>query len=73
VIPPFLGYTIYRWDINVRMAVVIGLVGGGGIGQLLPQWINQNQFRAIGGAFWAIVVVVAVLDFVSAKARERWG
>lgn len=73
VIPPFLGYTIYRWDINVRLAVVIGLVGGGGIGANLLQWINQNQFRAIGGAFWAIVLVVSILDYFSARTRERWG
>ena len=32
VIPPFLSYTIYRWDINVRMSTIIGFVGGGGIG-----------------------------------------
>jgi phosphonate transport system permease protein len=32
VIPPFLSFTIYRWDINVRMSTIIGFVGGGGIG-----------------------------------------
>ena len=35
VIPPFLSFTIYRWDINVRMSTIIGFVGGGGIGYIL--------------------------------------
>src|SRR3712207_7888846 len=32
VVPQFLSFTMYRWDINVRLSTVIGLVGGGGIG-----------------------------------------
>jgi phosphonate transport system permease protein len=71
VVPPFLAFTLYRWDINVRMSTIIGFVGGGGIGFLIVQWQRLNQWRAIGASFWAILVVVAVLDFVSAKARER--
>ena len=35
IVLPFLSFTIYRWDINVRMATIIGLVGGGGIGTML--------------------------------------
>jgi phosphonate transport system permease protein len=40
IFPQFLAFTIYRWDINVRMATVLGLVGGGGIGSILIQYIN---------------------------------
>jgi ABC-type phosphate/phosphonate transport system permease subunit len=43
LIPPFLSFTIYRWDINVRMSTIIGFVGGGGIGQLLFQWIGKTD------------------------------
>ena len=48
VIPPFLSFTIYRWDINVRMSTIIGLVGGGGIGFLLVQYIRLLDYRAAG-------------------------
>ena len=40
VMPQFLSFTMYRWDINVRLSTVIGLVGGGGIGYILIQYIN---------------------------------
>ncbi|MFQ5923894.1 MAG: phosphonate ABC transporter, permease protein PhnE [Anaerolineales bacterium] len=72
IIPPFVSFTIYRWDINVRMSTIIGLVGGGGIGFLLIQWIRLLDYRAAGIAVWLIAVTVAVLDYVSAEIRQRF-
>jgi phosphonate transport system permease protein len=71
MIPPFVSFSIYRWDINVRMSTVIGLVGGGGIGFLLVQYIRLLDYRAAGIAVWFIAVTVAILDYVSAEIRER--
>ncbi len=45
VVPPFVSFTIYRWDINIRMLTIIGFVGGGGIGFLLAQWIRLLDYR----------------------------
>ncbi|MEW5956443.1 MAG: phosphonate ABC transporter, permease protein PhnE [Chloroflexota bacterium] len=73
VVPPFLAFTIYRWDINVRMSTILGFVGGGGIGFLIVQWQRLSQWAAIGAAFWSIMIIVALLDYVSAQARERLG
>jgi phosphonate transport system permease protein len=53
------------------MSTIIGFVGGGGIGFFLWQWIVLQDFRAVGTAFVAIAVVVIVLDFFSARVRER--
>jgi len=72
IIPPFVSFTIYRWDINIRMSTIVGLVGGGGIGYLLMQWIGKTDFRAAGIAVWFIAVTVALLDFISAEIRERF-
>ncbi len=72
IIPPFVSFTIYRWDINIRMSTVIGLVGGGGIGFLLVQWMRLLDFKAAGIAVWFIVITVATLDFVSAEIRQRY-
>jgi phosphonate transport system permease protein len=72
MIPPFVSFTIYRWDINVRMSTIIGAVGGGGIGFLLIQWIRLLDFRAAGIAVWFIAITVAVLDYVSAEIRNRF-
>ena len=71
IVPPYVSFTIYRWDINVRMSTVIGFVGGGGIGFVLQQWINLFRYRQAGTAVWAIAIVVAVMDYASARVRER--
>ncbi len=71
IVPPYLAFTIYRWDINVRMSTIIGFVGGGGIGFLLQQWIRLLLYREAGAAVWAIAIVVAIMDYVSAKVREE--
>jgi len=72
IIPPFVSYSIYQWDINVRMATVVGLAGGGGIGNLLyNDYFAFSKYRSAGTAVALIVIVVAVMDFASAKIRER--
>jgi len=72
MIPPFVSFSIYRWDINVRMSTVIGLVGGGGIGFLLIQYIRLLNYRAAGIAVWFIAITVAILDYVSSEIRQRF-
>ena len=72
IVPPFVSFTIYRWDINVRMSTVIGMVGGGGIGYLLIQWIRLLDYRSAGIAIWFIAITVAILDFVSSEIRNRF-
>ncbi|MGV8027365.1 MAG: phosphonate ABC transporter, permease protein PhnE [Anaerolineaceae bacterium] len=72
IIPPFVSFTIYRWDINIRMSTVIGFVGGGGIGFLLQQWIRLLDYKAAGIAVWFIAITVMILDYVSAEIREKY-
>jgi ABC-type phosphate/phosphonate transport system permease subunit len=71
IVPPYLAFTIYRWDINVRMSTVIGFGGGGGIGFLVQQNLNLLKYRDASVQMIAIAIVVATLDFASAKVRER--
>lgn len=71
VLPPFVAFSIYRWDINVRMSTILGFVGGGGIGFLLQQWIRLSAYNEAATAIWAIAIVVTALDYASAQVRER--
>lgn len=71
VIPDFISYIIYHWDINVRISTIIGFVGGGGIGYYLNLSINDFKWHAAGTAVWAIVIVVWAMDFLSAEVRKR--
>ena len=71
IVPPYIAFTIYRWDINVRMSTIIGFGGGGGIGFLVQQNLNLLKYRDASVQMIAIAIVVATLDFASAKVRER--
>ncbi|MBI5959510.1 MAG: ABC transporter permease subunit [Chloroflexi bacterium] len=71
IVPPYIAFTMYRWDINVRMSTIIGFVGGGGIGFLLQQQINLLRYSQAGVAVLAIAIVVSVLDYASAAIREK--
>ena len=71
VIPPYISFTLYRWDINVRMSTIIGFGGGGGIGFLLQQNIRLLNYQAASVNMLAIAIVVASMDYLSARIRER--
>lgn len=70
IVLPFLSFTIYRWDINVRMATIIGLVGGGGIGTMLMQYQGLARWHEVGLIVIMIAFVVWIMDYISAKIRE---
>ncbi|MEJ5197903.1 MAG: hypothetical protein WHX53_03175 [Anaerolineae bacterium] len=71
MIPPFVSYAIYQWDINIRMATIIGFAGGGGIGLRLNNYFGMLQYHKAGTVVLFIVAVVALMDFASAKLREK--
>lgn len=70
VVLPFISFTVYRWDINIRMATIIGLVGGGGIGTLLIQYQGQAMWPEVGCIIMVIAFVVWFMDTASAYLRE---
>lgn len=70
IAPPFISYLIYQWDINVRMATIIGFAGGGGIGLTLTTFFGSLQYHKAGTVVAVIVIVVALMDFASAKIRQ---
>ena len=72
IVPPFVSYLIYQWDINIRMATIIGFAGGGGIGLTLSTYFGSLQYHKAGTVVLYIVVVVTVMDYISAKIRERF-
>jgi len=71
VVPPFIAFTLYRWDINVRFSTIIGFAGGGGIGFVLVQNINLLKYRQASVMMIAIAIVVISLDYLSSKIRKR--
>jgi phosphonate transport system permease protein len=70
VVLPFISFTIYRWDINIRMATIVGFVGGGGIGSLLQMYQGQAMWPEVACIFAVIAFVVWFMDTSSAYLRE---
>lgn len=71
IIPSYLAFTLYRWDINVRMSTIIGLVGGGGIGRILFYYKNEIRWHEVGAVIIVIIAVVWLMDYASGLVRER--
>ncbi|MDE3112694.1 MAG: phosphonate ABC transporter, permease protein PhnE [Chloroflexota bacterium] len=71
LVNPFISFTIYRLDTNVRLAPILGYVGGGGIGVMLFQNIQLLNYRATSFIILLIIATVAVMDFLSAQVRKR--
>lgn len=70
IVLPYISFTVYRWDINVRMATILGLVGGGGIGTLLIKYQGQAMWHQVGTIVVVIAFVVWALDAFSAHVRS---
>jgi phosphonate transport system permease protein len=71
IINPFIALSIYRLDTNVRLAPIIGLVGGGGIGFLLIQYLQLLDYRSAAPILLEIIIVVATMDLLSGQIRKR--
>jgi phosphonate transport system permease protein len=69
VIPTFAGVSVYRWDINIREATVLGLVGAGGIGMALQASINTLAWNQVSVIFLAILATVLCSEWISARLR----
>jgi phosphonate transport system permease protein len=71
VLPQMVGLLLYRFDVNVRSSLVLGLVGAGGIGFLINQSIKLFRFDQMVTHILVVLVVVVVVDQFSAYVRRR--
>lgn len=70
IMPAFAGISVYRWDINIREATTLGLVGAGGIGLQMNAAINNLAWAQVATVFVLIFATVIVSEWVSAKVRH---
>jgi phosphonate transport system permease protein len=71
VIPQLMSYALYRWENNIRAAAVLGVVGGGGLGQMLAFHMGLFQMSKTSTILIAMLVLVAMVDALSFATR-RW-
>ena len=67
----FISTTIYRFDINLKDATTLGIVGAGGIGASLVQCLNSRRWAMVGSFVWGLMVLVLIIELVSTKIRRR--
>ncbi len=71
VLPQLSSYTLYRWENNIRAAAVLGVVGAGGLGQLLSFHMGLFQMGKTCTILGAMLLLVALVDSLSFASR-RW-
>lgn len=67
----FISTTIYRFDINLKDAATLGIVGAGGIGASLVQCLNSRRWAMVGSFVWGLMVLVLLIEFVSTRIRRK--
>ena len=70
VLPQLMSYTLYRWENNIRAAAVLGVVGAGGLGQLLAFHMGLFHMGKTATILGAMLLLVALVDALSYGARR---
>ena len=69
--PLWTSFALYRFESNSRSATVLGLIGAGGIGQVLFDAMNAYAYREVSCIVIIIVVAVTLIDMLSQAMRKR--
>jgi phosphonate transport system permease protein len=70
-LPQMLSYTLYRWENNIRAAAVLGVVGAGGLGQMLKYHLSLFQMQQAASVIIAMLLMVALVDGISFWLRRQ--
>lgn len=71
VLPDTVAFWLYRFEINIRAAAVLGIVGAGGIGAVLQNTVVYRRWDKAGMAIIIVVVITILIDFISGAIRRR--
>lgn len=71
VLPGFISYTLYRFEINLRSASILGIIGAGGIGTPLIFAMQSRDWERVGIILLGIIVMVILVDMISGFLRKR--
>ncbi|MGB1655799.1 MAG: phosphonate ABC transporter, permease protein PhnE [Longimicrobiales bacterium] len=71
VLPVMAGVSVYRWEINIREATILGIVGAGGLGMALQSSIDALAWSRVSVILGVILATVVVAEWVSARVRLR--
>ncbi len=67
----FVSTAVYRFDINIKDATTLGIVGAGGIGASLIQCINSRRWGMVGAFLCGMIVLMLIIEFLSTRMRRK--
>ncbi len=70
IAPQLLSYSLYRWEMNIRMATILGFVGAGGLGQMLYYELSLLREAQASTVIIAMLLLVILVDTISSKLRR---
>lgn len=70
ILPQLFSYALYRWENNIRAAAVLGVVGAGGLGQMLAFHMGLFQMQETSSILLAMLLMVALVDAISYASRR---
>lgn len=71
VLPGFLSYILYRFEINLRSATILGVIGAGGIGTPLIFALSSRNWDRVGIILLGIIVMITLTDLISGAIRKK--
>lgn len=71
LVPEFISYTLYRFELAVRSASILGIVGAGGIGTPMIFAIDARSWDRVGIILIGIIVMVTCIDLISGALRKK--
>jgi phosphonate transport system permease protein len=70
ILPQLISYTLYRWENNIRAAAILGIVGGGGLGQMLAFHMGLFQMQETSTILLSMIGLVIMVDSLSYWLRK---
>jgi phosphonate transport system permease protein len=71
ILPQLMSYTLYRWENNIRAAAILGVVGAGGLGQMLKYHLSLFQMQQAASVIIAMLLMITVVDGLSFWLRRK--
>lgn len=71
ILPQLMSYTMYRWENNIRAAAILGVVGAGGLGQMLKYHLSLFQMQQAASVIIAMLLLIALVDAASFWLRRK--
>lgn len=71
VLPQLMSYTLYRWENNIRAAAILGVVGAGGLGQMLKYHLSLFQMQQAASVIIAMLLLITLVDGASFWLRRK--